>query len=40
VDSGQLYTGLAGRVFWIALGLLLTAGLWRGGLRRFVAFGI
>ncbi len=40
VDNEQLYTGLAGQVVWIILGLLLAAGLWRGGLRRFVAFGI
>ncbi len=32
--------GLAAQVVWIGLGLLIASGLWRGGVRRFVAFGI
>jgi len=40
VDGEQICSRLVGQVVWTALGLLLAAGLWRGGPRRFVAFGI
>ena len=40
VEGVQIEIGLAGQVVWIVLGLLLAAWLWRGGLRRFTAFGI
>lgn len=40
VGCVQIEIGLAGQVVWIVLGLLLAAWLWRGGLRRFTAFGI
>lgn len=39
-EGVQIEIGLAGQVVWIVLGLLLAAWLWRGGLRRFTAFGI
>ena len=40
LDTGQIEGRLLMQVVWIALGLLSSWGLWRGGVRRFVAFGI
>lgn len=40
LSGGQIAWGLAAQVVWIVLGLRLASALWRGGVRRFVAFGI
>ena len=38
--SAQILFGLAMQVGWIVLALVAASALWRGGLRRFIAFGI
>jgi ABC-2 type transport system permease protein len=40
VSGPALWQGLGIQALWIGLGALLAVGLWRGGLRRYTAFGI
>ena len=40
IGGGQIERGLIAQVAWIALSLLAASWLWRGGVRRFAAFGI
>ena len=40
VHGNDLWFGYAGQLFWIAVSFSLAAILWRGGLKRYTAFGI
>lgn len=40
VSGEAMYTGFAIQIGWIAAGFAISAVLWRGGLKRYTAFGI
>jgi ABC-2 type transport system permease protein len=40
VSGPQLWAGLAAQAAWIGIGALCASALWRGGVRRYTAFGI
>jgi ABC-type uncharacterized transport system permease subunit len=40
VQGTDLVHGFMVQIFWIAAASIMSTALWRGGLRRFEAFGI